>query len=202
MGTPSSANLRSALTDETGTGAAVFAASPTLTGTVVAANLDISGDVDIDGTTDLDNTNVAGTFSVTGFTNLDNVTVNASTVSTSSGDLILNSTGGTVQVYDNLAVQSGLDVDGATTLDGLTVAENATFSAAIDVDGHTNLDNVSIAGVSTMTGASTFSAGVTIAGALDANGGASLDNVQVGVTNDNEIAVSYTHLTLPTSDLV
>ena len=31
MGTPSSANLRSALTDETGTGGAVFATSPTLT---------------------------------------------------------------------------------------------------------------------------------------------------------------------------
>ena len=30
LGTPSSANLRSALTDETGTGEAVFATSPTL----------------------------------------------------------------------------------------------------------------------------------------------------------------------------
>lgn len=34
LGTPSSANLASALTDETGTGAAVFAAAPTLTGVV------------------------------------------------------------------------------------------------------------------------------------------------------------------------
>lgn len=34
LATPSSANLASALTDETGTGAAVFAASPTLSGTV------------------------------------------------------------------------------------------------------------------------------------------------------------------------
>lgn len=33
LGTPSSANLASALTDETGTGAAVFAGSPALTGT-------------------------------------------------------------------------------------------------------------------------------------------------------------------------
>ena len=44
-----------------------------------------------------------------------------------------------------------LDVDGETTLDGLTVAEDATFSAAIDVDGHTNLDNVSVAGVTTFS---------------------------------------------------
>ena len=51
----------------------------------------------------------------------------------------------------NLNVSGILDVDGATTLDGLTVAEDATFSAAIDVDGHTNLDNVSVAGVTTFS---------------------------------------------------
>jgi len=39
LGTPSSANLRSALTDETGTGAAVFADAPTLTGTVTASGI-------------------------------------------------------------------------------------------------------------------------------------------------------------------
>jgi hypothetical protein len=39
LGTPSSANLRAALTDETGTGAAVFADSPTMTGTVTMAGL-------------------------------------------------------------------------------------------------------------------------------------------------------------------
>ena len=91
---------------------------------------------------------------------------------------------------NNVAVSGNFDVDGATTLDGLTVAENATFSAAIDVDGHTNLDNVSVAGVSTFTGATTFT------GAIDANGGASIDNVQVGVTNDNEIDTSSGNLVI------
>lgn len=43
LGTPSSANLAAALTDETGTGAAVFAGSPALTGTVTAVNLTTSG---------------------------------------------------------------------------------------------------------------------------------------------------------------
>jgi hypothetical protein len=43
LGTPSSANLLAALTDETGTGAAVFAASPTLTGTLTAATANFSG---------------------------------------------------------------------------------------------------------------------------------------------------------------
>ncbi len=39
LGTPSSANLAAAITDETGTGAAVFAGGPTLTGTTTVANL-------------------------------------------------------------------------------------------------------------------------------------------------------------------
>lgn len=42
LGTPTSANLAAALTDETGTGANVFANAPTLTGTVVA-----SGDINL-----------------------------------------------------------------------------------------------------------------------------------------------------------
>jgi len=43
LATPSSANLASALTDETGTGANVFAASPTLSGTVTADKMVLSG---------------------------------------------------------------------------------------------------------------------------------------------------------------
>ena len=42
-GTPSSANLAAALTDESGTGAAVFAGSPTFTGTLAAAAATFSG---------------------------------------------------------------------------------------------------------------------------------------------------------------
>ena len=43
LATPSSANLAAALTDETGTGANVFAGSPTLTGTVTADKMVLSG---------------------------------------------------------------------------------------------------------------------------------------------------------------
>jgi hypothetical protein len=185
----------------------------------LAGNADFNGNLDVDGTTDLDTTNVVGTLTVTGDIAADNVTVNGNTVSTSSGNLTLDSNGGTVAVADNITVSgngsvtgtfdvdgattldgltvaegasfsSTLDVDGATTLDGLTVAENATFSAAIDVDGHTDLDNVSVAGVST------FASGVTITGALDANGGASIDNIQIGVTNNNELDTSSGNLVI------
>lgn len=43
LATPSSANLAAAITDETGTGALVFAASPTFTGTISAAALTLTG---------------------------------------------------------------------------------------------------------------------------------------------------------------
>jgi hypothetical protein len=47
LGTFSSANLAAALTDETGTGANVFAGSPTFTGTVNAAAMQMSGQLTI-----------------------------------------------------------------------------------------------------------------------------------------------------------
>jgi len=40
LGTPSSSNLASAVTDETGTGALVFGSNPTLTGATLAGNVD------------------------------------------------------------------------------------------------------------------------------------------------------------------
>lgn len=47
LATPSSANLITALTDETGTGSAVFSASPTFTGTITAAASNFSGAVSV-----------------------------------------------------------------------------------------------------------------------------------------------------------
>ena len=46
-GTPSSANLAAALTDETGSGSAVFSANPTLSGTLTAAAANFSGNVGV-----------------------------------------------------------------------------------------------------------------------------------------------------------
>ena len=172
-------------------GAVDMASSLTLAG-----NADFNGNLDVDGTTDLDTTNIVGTLTVTGDIAADNVTVNGNTVSTSSGNLTLDSTGGTVAVSDNITVSGNgsvtgtFDVDGATTLDGLTVAEGAAFSSTLDVDGATTLDGLTVAE------AAAFSAGVTITGALDANGGASIDNVQIGVTNDNEIDTSSGNLVI------
>jgi len=170
LGTPSSANLRSALTDETGTGNAVFSASPTLTGTVVAANLDISGNVDIDGVTNLDVVDIDGSLDVDGHLNADNVSIagvstmtgastfsagvtiagaldanggasidnvqigvtNNNEIDTSSGNLVIDSAGGTTTVDDNLTVSGNLTVNGTTTtINSTTVAiDDKNFQVA------------------------------------------------------------------------
>ena len=152
LGTPSSANLRSVLTDETGSGVAVFGtsptiATPTLTGTTVAANLDISGQVDIDGHTDLDNVSVAGvsTFAsgvtitgaldANGGASIDNVQIgvtNNNEIDTSSGNLVIDSAGGTTTVDDNLTVSGNLTVNGTTTtINSTTVAiDDKNFQVA------------------------------------------------------------------------
>jgi hypothetical protein len=57
LATPTSANLLSAITDETGTGTLVFSASPTFTGTVNAASLTLSGNLIVNGTTTTINSN-------------------------------------------------------------------------------------------------------------------------------------------------
>lgn len=60
LATPSSANLASALTNETGTGTLVFSADPTFTGTVSAANLTVTGNLTVSGTTTtVNSTNVS-----------------------------------------------------------------------------------------------------------------------------------------------
>jgi len=115
-------------------------------------------DLHLDGTANIDAL-VADTAIVSDLT--DNRVVIAGSAGEIEDDANLTFDGST------LSVGVALDVDGATTLDGLTVAEAATFDV-----------------------------GVTITGALDANGGASIDNVQIGVTGDNEIDTASGNLTI------
>jgi len=89
---------------------------------VIAGNIDANGNLDVDGDTTLDTTDVAGTLTVVGDAVVDNVTVNGNTVSTSSGNLTLDSAGGTVAVADNLTVSGNFTVNGTTnTVNSTTV---------------------------------------------------------------------------------
>ena len=129
----------------------------------------------------------------------------ASEIDTSSGDLTLDSTGGTVIVDDQLSVTGVstftgvIDANGGATIDNIQIGitdnnEIDTSSGGLTLDsssGQTTIDdNLSVTGVSTFTGATTFT------GAIDANGGATIDNIQIGVTGDNEIDTSTGNLTL------
>jgi len=129
----------------------------------------------------------------------------ASEIDTSSGDLTLDSAGGTVIIDDQLSVTGVstftgvIDANGGATIDNIQIGitnnnEIDTSTGGLTLDsasGQTTIDdNLSVTGVSTFTGATTFT------GAIDANGGATIDNIQIGVTNDNEIDTSSGNLTI------
>ena len=113
------------------------AGAATFNNKVVATELDISGDCDIDGTTNLDNTDIDGTLAVDGATisldattslNIDNSnTSNGITIGTATSGVPI-SIGHTVSettVNDNLTVTGNLTVSGTTTTVNSTVVSIA-----------------------------------------------------------------------------
>jgi hypothetical protein len=171
LATPSSANLLAAMTDETGTGALVFANTPTLVTPIIGAatgtSLSLTGNLSA----------AAGTFSSTlsaGASTLGATTVGG--ILGVSGDVAVNTNKFTVAATTgNTLIAGTLGVTGATTLSGTSAHGGAsTFSSTVNVTGETTLTSL------TTTGAATFSSTVTIpTGAglnrvltSDANGGA------------------------------
>jgi len=103
LATPSSSNLASAVTDETGSGALVFANSPSFT------------------------TPTLGVASATSLSaNSVRVGNAARTVDTSSGNLILDSTGGQVDINDNVVIAGNL------TIQGTSITVDSTVSTIVD----------------------------------------------------------------------
>ena len=134
-------------------------------GTVnITDNADVDGNLNVDGNTQIDGTltvdgnttigNAAGdAHSVTGTVQFnqpitstditaDNIKIGvdaATEISTTSGNLILDSAGGQVHVTDNLEVDGFILVEGNSTLgdassDTLTVNATSTFTASITTD--------------------------------------------------------------------
>jgi len=157
LGTPSSANLRSALTDETGTGAAVFGTSPTIaTPTITSPTITGTG-------------TIAGTFTgnITG-----NVTGN---VSGSSGSTTGNAatatalaTARTFQLTGDVEA-SGVTFDGTgnvslTTVIGTGAIVNADINSSAAID-KTKISGTAITAADTGTVTSTMIANGTIVNA-------------------------------------
>jgi hypothetical protein len=113
LATPSSANLISAVTDETGTGLLVFGTSPTFTGTVIATNVNASGTVTANLFSGPLNGNVTG--DITG-----NVTGNLTGNVTGTSSLDLPLSGGTM---------SGAIAMGTSKITGLGTPTTSTDAA-------------------------------------------------------------------------
>ena len=171
LATPSSANLLSAMSDETGTGTLVFANTPTLVTPIIGAatgtSLSLSGNLSgaagtfsstlSAGATTLasasitGNETIGGTLGVTGATTLSSTSAHGGAATFSS---TVNVTGATT-----LASTLGVAGDVAVNTNKFTVAAttgNTAVAGTLGVTGATTLTSV------TATGAATFSSTVTI----------------------------------------
>ena len=95
--------------------------------TTVDDNLAVTGTIDVDGNTTLDDATIDGVLDVNGSATVDNVRVDGNEIDTTSGNLTIDSAGGTTTVDDDLSVS------GATALTG-----NLTLSADVIVSSDKN----------------------------------------------------------------
>ena len=151
-------------------------------GVSTAVTLDVNGDLDVDGHANIDNLSVAGVSTFTGLidgnggANIDNVQIGVTAdneIDTSTGNLTIDSAGGTVTVDDQFAVTgvstyTGLaDFNGGATINNVSIgiespsAISATGSNLnLTSDGGTTsiVNNVGVSGITT------FSSDVAVAG--------------------------------------
>jgi hypothetical protein len=116
LGSFSSSDLASALTDETGSGSAVFATSPTLVTPVL-------------GIASATSLNVSGIVTASEGARFDGVQIGingANVIDTVSGNLTLNSAGGTTIIDDLVTIQNNLTVNGNITVGGTTITLRGT----------------------------------------------------------------------------
>tara|TARA_Y100000592_G_scaffold54884_1_gene86477 strand:+ start:15926 stop:17245 length:1320 start_codon:yes stop_codon:yes gene_type:complete len=115
----------------------------TITGTLTAPTLDISGNIDIDGTTNLDNTDIDGSLTVDGA-----VDINATTFDVDATDDIDIDTTDTTGGIAIGTANSGVPVSIGHTTSETTVNDNLTVTGNLTVSGTTttvNSTTVSIA---------------------------------------------------------
>lgn len=177
--TPSSANLRAALTDETGTGAAVFGTAPTissltLTGTLTASAANFSGAVAI-----TSNSGQAFAVGPNGATN-PTFSVDGSAGSAVAGIKIGGAaTGGTANIIvtdSGSSASLGINAKGTGTIGigsvstgAVTIAPPLTLSAALTYGGVT-LSNAVTGTGSMVLGTSPSIASLTVTSAFTATG--------------------------------
>jgi len=130
LATPTSANLVSAITDETGTGSLVFSASPTFTGTLSAAVVNASGGVNASQGID------AAGLRVTGITTLGQTTTAG--LSNAGVSTLGNATASTAVISGFSTLSGGVSIpSGGLNVSGIVTA--TTFSGGLAVGSLTGL---------------------------------------------------------------
>ena len=151
----------------------------------IAGNIDANGDLDVDGTTNLDAVDIDGavdmasTLTVAGQTDL-------------NGDVNLgNATSDTVTVTGRFDSDLVPSTDGARDLGTSTLEWKDLF-----LDGTAHIDTLDVDANAGIVG------NATVGGTLGVTGESTLASAKVSDLTDGRVAVSYTHLTLPTNSRV
>ena len=129
----------------------------------------------------------------------------ANEIDTSSGNLILDSAGGTVQITDNLTVSGTAVVSGKITGSDGAEIDNVRIGVTANNEIDTSSGNLildSAGGTTTIDDNVSVSGSLTIGGAVNAGsnnftgGGGTFGNIKVAITGDNEIDTSSGSLIL------
>jgi hypothetical protein len=220
LGTPSSANLAAAVTDETGTGALVFASSPTLvTPTLGAATATSINGVTVTGTS-TPALSVTGTTAVSGTNTGDQTTItgNAGTATTLETARNINGVSFNGSADITVAADAGT-LTGATLASGVTASSLTSLgtiaslvATTADINGGT-IDATTIGATTPSTGAfTTLSANTTndvyglrvnaadsrlrILGHVSGFGGALIDAVNTAESAHVPLLITANNLTI------
>jgi len=197
LGTPSSANLAAAVTDETGSGALVFATSPTLVtpvlGTASATNVNVSG-VTTTGTLKIGTANAVG---ITTVLDEDNMSSNSDTALATQQSIkaYVDTTVGAVDL--TITTAEGTNGTGGG---GGSVATSQTMTFS----GTNNEIDVTVSGQSITYGLPsdvTVANNLTVTGNLFVNGSTTQVNTSTTTIEDQLLDLGFVDGSAPSSDL-
>ena len=169
----------------TGLGATVFG-DLTVSGVTTSARLLVTGISTFTGLVDAN-----------GGAHIDNLRLGIDAdndITTSSGNLTLDSTGGTVEVNDNLQVDGQTDLNGDINL-GNATSDTITATGRFDSDIVPSTDGARDLGSGSLEWRDLYVDGIGYIDSIESDGG-SFGNIQVGETGDNEIDTASLNLIL------
>ena len=166
------------------------AGAATFNDKVVATELDISGDMDIDGTSNLDNTDIDGTLAVDGTTiSLDATTsLNIDNSNTSNGITIGTATSGVPISIGHTTSETTIN-DNATVTGNLSVGGNFDVTGTLDLSD-SNFTNAGDMQLDSITGDGDTDTSITFSGS---------DVITFKANNENQITINDGSI-LPVTD--